>query len=59
MNEKRKNIENLPIFKKGQEIMDVVDQIAKLIDDEDEHLSFIKGLLYADAAQLTVKIAGA
>jgi hypothetical protein len=59
MSKEFRTFENLPIYKKGEEIMKVVDQIAKLIDDDDEHLSFIKGLLYADAAQLTVKIAGA
>lgn len=52
-------IENLPIFLKGQEIMDVVDHIAGLIPDDNEHLQHVKGWMISDAMQLTVKIAGA
>jgi hypothetical protein len=59
MSRLNKKTENLPIYKKGQEIMDVVIQITNLIDDEDEHLSAIKGMMISDAAQLTVKVAGA
>src|ERR1035437_5732575 len=51
--------EDLPIFQKGKEIMDVVRQIASLIPDDNEHLQFTKGFMLSDAAQLTVKIAGA
>ena len=57
-NEER-NFKNLPIFRKGQEIMDVVRHIAGLISDDNEHLQYIKGFMLSDAAQLTVKIAGA
>lgn len=51
--------EKLAIFKKGQEIFDVVNQICELIPDDDVHLQFVKGQMLNDAALLTVKIAGA
>lgn len=51
--------EKLEIFKKGQEIFEVVHQICELIPEENEHLQFIKGQMLGDAALLTVKIAGA
>ncbi len=57
-NEER-NYRNLPIFLKGQEIMDVVRHIGELIPEDNEHLQYIKGFMFSDAAQLTVKIAGA
>lgn len=57
-NELRK-AENLPIFKKGEEILDVVQQIGDLIPDDNEHLQFVKGNMFSDAAQLTIKVAGA
>ena len=37
-----RNFKNLPIFQKGQEIMDVVRQIAELIPDDNEHLEYVK-----------------
>ncbi len=51
--------ENLPIYKKGKEILDVVLSICDLFPDEDEHLQLLKGQLIADAATLTVKVVGA
>ncbi|MCG6189480.1 hypothetical protein [Maribellus maritimus] len=51
--------ENLPIYKKGKEIFDVVHQISELILEDNEHLQFVKGNMLSDAAQLTVKVAGA
>jgi hypothetical protein len=56
--EERINPEKLPLFKKGKEIFEVVDQICQLIPDDDEHLGHVKGVMYEDA-MLTVKIAGA
>ena len=53
------DIEELPIFKKGQEIFDLVNYIGELIPDEDESLQYIKGFMISDAVQLTVKIIGA
>lgn len=52
-------LEELPIFRKGNEIFDVVHQIANLIPEDDEMLQSIKGGMIVDAANLTVKIAGA
>jgi hypothetical protein len=51
--------ENLPIYKKGKEIYDVVSKICELIPDDNEHLQFVKGNMLSDAAQLMVKVAGA
>jgi len=52
--------EDLPIFKKAEEIFDVVKQIADLIPDEDDsHLSFVKGQMLGDAMMISAKIAGA
>ena len=39
--------------------MDVVRHIGELIPEDNEHLHYIKGFMLSDAAQLTVKIAGA
>lgn len=52
-------IEDLPLFRKGKEIMDVVIQITDLIPEDNEILLDIKGCIICDAAMLTVKIAGA
>ncbi|BBE16285.1 hypothetical protein AQPE_0422 [Aquipluma nitroreducens] len=49
----------LPIYKKGVEIFEVVDQICQLIDDDDQYLCHIKGIMLEDAMLLTVKVAGA
>jgi len=49
----------LPIYKKGMEIFEVVDQICQLIDDNDKYLGHIKGIMLEDAMLLTVKVAGA
>ena len=50
---------NLLIYKKGQEIFDVIREICDLILEENEHLQYIKAEMIADASMLTVKIAGA
>lgn len=57
--EERINPKELPLFKKGQEIFEVVDQICQLIPDDNEMLGHVKGVMYEDAMLLTVKIAGA
>jgi hypothetical protein len=57
--EHRDQIENLFIYKKGAEIYEVVNQISKLIPEDDDHLQFIKGQMLGDAMLLTVKVAGA
>jgi hypothetical protein len=53
------DFKSLPLYKKGKEIFDVVHQITKLIPADNEMLQCIKGEMIADAALLTVKIAGA
>jgi len=57
-NRRLNTTENLPIYKKGKEILDVILSICELFPEENEHLQFIKGQMIADAAMLTVKVAG-
>lgn len=58
-NDNKMEAEDLPIYKKGKEIFDVVHQIGELIPEDNEHLQMVKADMYSDAAQLTIKIAGA
>jgi len=51
--------ERLPIYRKGKEIFDVVNKICALIPENDEYLNEVKSWMLSDAAQLTVKVAGA
>jgi hypothetical protein len=51
--------EKLPIYKKGKEIFDMVRKITDLIPENDDYLQDVKAFMLSDAAQLTVKIAGA
>ena len=53
------NPESLPIYRKGEEIFDMVNKIAALIPENNEYLMAVKGQMLCDAALLTVKIAGA
>lgn len=50
---------SLPIYRKGKEILDAVNEICDLIPDNDEHLQMVKGWMLGDAMQLSVKVAGA
>ncbi len=50
---------DLPIYKKGWEIYEVVHQICELIPDDDEMLGHVKSIMLEDAMLLTVKVAGA
>ena len=50
---------DLPIYKKGWEIYEVVDQICQLIPDDNEPLAHVKSIMLEDAMMLTVKVAGA
>ncbi|NQU32788.1 MAG: hypothetical protein HQ521_06095 [Bacteroidetes bacterium] len=61
MNEENelRNPENLPIYKKGKEIFEVVRQIGELIPEDNEHLQYIKAQMFGDTVLLTVKVAGA
>jgi len=51
--------ESLPIYRKGKEILDIVSNICALFPENDEYLNEIKSWMLSDAAQLTVKVAGA
>ncbi len=51
--------EKIPIFRKGEEIYDLVTRITDLIPEDNEHLMFVKSCMLDDAVQLTVKVAGA
>ena len=51
--------EKLPIYRKGKEILDIVSKITALIPENDEYLLNVKACMLCDAAQLTVKVAGA
>jgi hypothetical protein len=51
--------EKLPIYRKGQEIFNMVSKITDLIPENDEYLMDIKSCMLNDAALLSVKVAGA
>lgn len=51
--------EDLPIFKKGKEIYEVIHEICDLIPEDNEPLQYLKAEMIADAALLMVKVAGA
>jgi len=51
--------ERIPIYRKGKEILDIVSIICALVPENDEQLNEIKSWMLSDAAQLTVKVAGA
>jgi hypothetical protein len=51
--------ERLPIYRKGQEIFEMVSKIAELIPENNEYLMDIKDWMLSDAVQLTVKVVGA
>lgn len=53
------NPQQLPIYKKGQEIMLLTLKITALIPESDEKLGFLKAMMLQDAARLTVKVSGA
>jgi len=50
---------DLPLYKKGKEIFEVVDGICQLIPDDNEQLQHVKSIILEDAMMLTVKVAGA
>ena len=54
-----KDPHKLPIFKKGKEILEVVYKLGELIPPDNEMLQSVKGQMIIDAAQLSVKVAGA
>lgn len=57
--DEKKDVGQLPIYKKGVEIFEVVRQIGELIPEDNEHLQFVKAEMLGDAMLLSVKVAGA
>ena len=57
--EDKRDVHNLPLYKKGQEIRDIVRILADLMPEDDEYLRSLKGDMLYYAGLLTVKIAGA
>jgi hypothetical protein len=57
--ERRDRVEELPIYKKGDEIYKLTRKICDLIPEDNEHLQFVKGDMLLNASLLTVKVAGA
>ena len=55
----KRDVSELPLFKKGREILDVVRVLADLMPEDNRHLQSLKGEMLYDARLLTVKIAGA
>lgn len=53
------NYRKLPLYLKGEEIRNLVEQIAELIPDEESPLCHVKQLMLEDSHMLCVKIAGA
>lgn len=58
-NNHRDSIKQHPLFCKGNEILEVVYQIAELIPAHKSHLNTIKRIMLEDALVLTSKVAGA
>ncbi|MDX1284469.1 MAG: hypothetical protein R3182_05640 [Draconibacterium sp.] len=50
---------DLPIYKKAEEIFEIVSKIADLIPDDDSPLSSVKGQMLGDSMTIMAKIAGA
>ena len=55
----RINPQELPIYKKGEQIRDAVQIIGELIPENNNELQFLRGEMLANAHILTVKIVGA
>lgn len=56
---RQEKVMKMPIFLKGEEILEVVRQLIDLIPEEDELLNSLKGILLEDAFMLTSKIVSA
>ena len=52
-------IKNLPIYKKGEEIYELISKIVDLIPDDNDKLQSVKKEILTDALLLMVKVAGA
>lgn len=51
------NVRDLSLFKKGEEIREVVQILTELMPEDNEYLQSLKGEMLSDAAILTVKLA--
>lgn len=49
----------MPIYRKGREIAELVEAILDLADKDNEHMQSVCGMMYVDAHNLSVKVAGA
>jgi len=49
----------MPLYRKGEEIYELVSKIVDLIPEENEHLQFARREILTDALILMVKVAGA
>ena len=56
---RQENVMKMPLFLKGEEILEVVRQLIDLIPEEDELLNSLKGILLEDVFMLTSKILSA
>jgi hypothetical protein len=57
--EKKMSPKDLPIYRKGKEIFEVVNQICDLIPEGNKMLQHTKAVILEDAMILSVKVAGA
>lgn len=55
----RDKLQQMPLFKKAMEILEIVDHIADLVPAENEYLKEVAEFMRADALQIPSKIAGA
>lgn len=56
---RRDKVHEMPLFKKGEEIITVIREIAALIPEDDEMLNETMAMIKGDAYMLTTKIAAA
>ncbi|HSP12306.1 MAG TPA: hypothetical protein VLO29_07245, partial [Salegentibacter sp.] len=54
-----REFEKMPLYKKGMEILDLVEHIVQLIPEENEMLKSTGQFMMTDAMKIPVKIAGA
>lgn len=52
------NPKNQAIYKKGEEILQLIKQIGDLIPEDNKHLHFINGQIFADAGIVSAEVAG-
>lgn len=55
----RDKLEQMPLYQKAIEILEIVDRIVQLVPEENEFTATVASNMYEDALQLAPKIAGA